>query len=140
MGRNNSTIYVNFKDMDCNNTCIMKCGKIKRVLDKSYITRMIINDKVAQTISIHEKEQFFFDRFYYGGYLTGMDVYKYIVLFPNGTKMVIRNVSVNDPYYEELQALSKYRTKIILKDDEVYPDFPKPTDTVFVDPDRKKRF
>ena len=72
-------------------------------------------------------------------FLTGVDVYKFIIVFPNGDKTVIKNVSVNDPYYEELKALCKYRTKIVLKKDEVYPDFPKPSDYIWTDDDSKKR-
>ena len=137
--KDNRIVNVDFKDINEDYTCVVEYNGRKKIVPKSVIMKQIIENKRNKTISIKSKTQFFYDRFRYGGFITGEDVFKYIILFPGGDKMIIKNVCESDLYYEELEALSAYRAKIVLKKDEIYPDFPKKSDFSYRDPDSKKR-
>ena len=66
MSNKRRVIYVDFKDMNNDETCVIKCGKEKKVVDKSVVVVPLIREKAEQTISIRMTDEFFFDRFSYG--------------------------------------------------------------------------
>ena len=131
---NKPKVIVDFKDFMAEETCTIKYKDKKYIKDKEIVMKEIAKNRCEQTISIKSRWQIFKDMRY-----RFMDVYKYIVIFPDGEKMIIKNVTEADPYFEELEALSRYRAKIVLKDDEIYPDFPKETDYVFQDEIKKRK-
>ena len=119
-------IIVDFRDQLVNGTCIVKYNNQKKEIEKAKFMHEISKYRCQQAISMKSKIQFFTHE-----NPLFCDVYKYIVLFPSGEEMVIKNVMESDLYFDELEALSKYKARIVLKDDEIYPDFPKETDEVF---------
>lgn len=139
MNHKNKVMYISFKDIIDDDNCVVKYDGKKELMPRSTIMKQIIKDKADCAILIKQKDQWFVDPFYYGGILTGIDVYKFIVLFDNGDKIIIKNVSETDIYFEELRALSKYKVSLALKDDEIYPDFPKASDYEYQEYDDKKR-
>lgn len=132
-------MYVDFKDENNDDTCIVKYNDKKEIKPKSLIMNVIKDNKLKKVISIKSESQFIYDRLRYGGYITGLDVFKYTILCEGGGKIIIRNVCETDLYYEELEALAAYKSKIVLKHDEIYPEFSKESDFVYDNPDSKKR-
>ena len=136
---NKKILYVDFKDVDNNELCTVKYNGNKKTISKSVFMKSIIENKLKRAINIKSETQFIYDRFRYGGFITGEDVFKYTISCADGGTIIIRNVCESDLYYEELEALAAHKRKIVLKKDEIYPDFPKASDFSYQDPNKQKR-
>ena len=147
MNHKNKVMYISFKDIIDDDNCVVKSDGKKDLISRETIMTRIRDDLAAGTVIIKQKDQWFVDPFYYGGILTGIDVYKFIVLLDNGDKIIIKNVSETDMYFNELSGFAKYKVKVLSKnkvrftfdDDMIYPDFLEESDYEYHESDDKKR-
>ncbi len=125
-------VVIDFKDLRYINYCIVKTKDKKIIKSKSKIMTDIFNERMAGNIKIKSYWQFFRDSNY-----DDCTVCKYVIKTPN-TKIIIKNVANSDLYFDQLEALSDYRNKIIFSKYDYYPDVDG-YDMEFDNPDSKKR-
>ena len=130
MARRKRIVY-DFKDTY---NCIIKCRGKKRIVKKASVMKQICNDRLSGAIKITPYWQIIRNPLYILN-----DVCKYIFITPSGDKVIIKNVKEDDLFFEDLEALSTYRAKVIVSDYDFHPSFRNEDDLEFVDPNCKKR-
>ena len=113
--------------------CVRKCDGVKTIRDKRELLKKLYEMKVSNSIRIIGLWQLFRNPLYINN-----TACKYIVLSKN-CRIIIKNVYDNDLYFDDLEALSDYKYKIVLSDYDYHPTFRDEDDLEFVDPNSNKR-
>lgn len=124
-------VVIDFKDTF---NCVIKSNGKKRIVSKSEVMKKIRDNRLNNAIKITPYWQLFRNVLYIDN-----EVCKYVITSKNGGKIIIKNVYYEDLYYDDLEALSMYRAKIITSKYDFHPLFRNENDMEFVNPDSKKR-
>lgn len=121
-------VIVDFKDNDLNYECVVTKDNSKLTMTKEKFMLQLIKYKEKSVVCIKEDYQIFKSI-----NLLFLTVYKFIIIFSDNSKIIVKNVLDTDIYLPELEAMTGYRAKIHLNRDDNYPDFPKKSDGKYVD-------
>lgn len=128
-------IIVDFEDYDLNYECIVYKDDDETIMTKEKFMLQLIKYKQREIVSIKQNYQVFKDLDY-----IFYTVYKFIVIFPDGSKIIIKNVLDTDIYFPELEAMTGFKSEIKLNKDDTYPDFPTENDSIFIDKLYNKKY
>lgn len=129
MARRKRIVY-DFKDTY---DCVRKCDGVKTIRSKKELLLKLYKMKLSNSIRIIGLWQLFRNPLYLNN-----TVCKYIVLSRN-CKLIIKNVYDNDLFFEDLEALSDYKYRIVISDYDYHPTFRNEDNLEFENPDSKKR-
>ena len=128
-------VIVDFKDPSNNFECCMTKGNKTITISKSAFMLELIKLKKGGHLFIQKHEQIITNI----NYLL-LDVYKFNIVFPDRSEMVIKNVLESDIYFRELEAMEGIGSRIYLEKKEIYPDFPIKNDDKYDDKLHRKRY
>lgn len=120
-------IIVDFEDFDLDYECDVYIDDDIVTMSKEKFMLQLIKYKEKDIVSIKQNYQVFKDLDY-----IFYTVYKFVIVFPDRSKIIIKNVLDTDIYFPELEAMTGYKTEIELNKDDTYPDFPRENDGIFV--------
>ena len=124
-------VVIDFKDTY---NCTIKYNGKKKIVPKKEIMKKIIDNRLNNAIKITPYWQLFRNVLYLDN-----EVCKYVIISKSGGKIVIKNVYYEDLYYDDLEALSNYRAKVITSEYDYHPSFRNEDNWEFENPDSKKR-